>query len=395
MVYWSTSSMILYVIMGIISMSSIMYVKKIEKYKYRKILDVGTILFIWFLIWIFITIFRKVDIDIGGSDAITYKEFFEDALNPYSTNPYVEHADVGFSLLTKGIRLISSNYHFYFFIIYSIILISYIVFIYEFMPPSFSAIPMVLVFFLFLRGFTTLRTNISVAFMLLSFVSLKRKHYLRMVLFIILSLSMHVASFLCLPFYAFYFLYKNKQVKLSHWIVLYGLVFLGISIIQPLLTSDFLNLGGAYASYADYNTGSTLLSFFFEGGWKIAFGPLLLFGMFIIFHKYRNLIYSKLNDKDKNRYQFVYLMCCFDFLMLPVYYKLGIWRGYEYFYIPRLIMWGGIINCVSEFLSKDNRCKHIVNAVACVAFISWMVFRIYNTYEDSCLMPYIFQLIGG
>lgn len=385
--YWSTGSMVLYVIMGLISMSAVCYIKKRE-YAQGKIQGIGNRAVIaWILIWEFVTIFRKVDYGLGGSDAIQYVLYFKDCLKPNLHTLYAEHLDVGFQLLTKAIRFFTSDYRVYFALIYGIIIIAYIVFINEFAPVNVYYEPMVLIFFVYLRGFNTIRTNISVAFLLLALVALYQSKKIWSCVWLILCLGMHIASFLYVPFFAFYFLYKNKKLKTWQWITLYGAVIIGARFVQQIL-SKMTNLRGAYAYYATVNMNAS----FFDNGWKIAFGQLLLLAVFVIFQKPINKCVSNYTETNRKRYQYVYLMCVYDFLMIPVNFILGIWRGYEYFYIPRMILWGIVLKTISNHLALSSR--KIFRIVSLTLFIAWMIFRVYRTYEDSLLMPYIFDFFG-
>lgn len=383
--YWSTPSMVLYIIMGLVSMSAVSYVKKREynQERIQGIINRATVA--WILIWGFFTIFRKVDYGLGGSDAIQYVLYFRDCLNPNLHTLYAEHLDVGFQLLTKFIRFFTSDYRIYFALIYGIIIVAYIVFINEFTPTKIYYEPMVLIFFVYLRGFTSIRTNLSVAFLLLALVALYRNKRIWSCIWLILCLGMHIASFLFVPFFAFYFLYKNKKIKSWQWITLYVVVLVGTRIVQQFL-SKMTSLRGAYAYYATANKNES----FFNNGWKIAFGQLLLLAVFLMFQKSINRCVSKYTELNRNRYQFVYLMCVYDFLMIPVNFILGIWRGYEYFYIPRLILWGIVLETISTHLELGNR--KIFRIVSLALFIAWMVFRVYSTYEDSLLMPYILDI---
>lgn len=128
----------------------------------------------------------------------------------------------------------------------------------------------------------------------------------------------------------------------------------------------------------------------FCNGWKIAFGQLLLLTIFLIFQRSVNKCVSNYTELNRQRYQYVYLMCVYDFLMIPVNFILGIWRGYEYFYIPRLILWGIVLKSISYHLTLGSR--KILRIVSLTLFIIWMIFRVYNTYEDSLLMPYILDI---
>lgn len=383
--YWSTLTMVLYSVMGLVSMSAVSYIKKRE-YTQEKIQRIGNRAVIaWILIWEFITVFRKVDYGLGGSDAIQYVLYFKDCLKPNLHTLYAEHLDVGFQVFTKFIRLFTSDYRIYFALIYGIIIIAYIVFINVFTPTNIYYEPMVLIFFVYLRGFTSVRTNLSVAFLLLALVAWYRNKRIWSCIWLILCLGMHIASFLFVPFFVFYFLYKNKRLKTWQWIILYVAVLVGARIAQQFL-SKMTGLRGSYAYYAAANMNTS----FFDNGWKIAFGQLLLLAVFMMFQKSINEGASNYNELNSKRYQYVYLMCVYDFLMIPVNFILGIWRGYEYFYIPRMILWGIVLKTISNYLTPSSR--KMFRIVSLALFIIWMIFRVYSTYEDSLLMPYIFDI---
>lgn len=384
--YWSMSSMVLYIIMGLVSMSAVSYVKKRE-FKQNRIQRYRNRAYVaWIIIWLVITVFRKVDYGIGGSDAVQYVLYFKDCLNSNLHTLYAEHLDLGFQLLTKFIRLFTSDYRVYFALIYGIIIAAYIVFINEFTLTNIYYESMFLVFFVYLRGFTSIRTNLSVAFLLLSLVALYRNKKIWTCIWLILCLGMHIASFLFVPFFVFYFLYKNKRLKTWHWVVLYIAVLIGAKIAQQVLMK-MTGLRGAYAYYATVNMNNS----FFNNGWKIAFGQLLLLVAFMLFQTNINKCMVNYTELNRKRYQYVYLMCVYDFLMIPVNFILGIWRGYEYFYIPRMILWGIVLRTISYHLKPSNR--KILRIFSLILFISWMIFRVYSTYEDSLLMPYILDIL--
>lgn len=377
--------MFLYISMGIISMWSINGIKKTE-YRTRKKIKLSNHYFVvWFTIWIFVTVFRRVDYNIGGSDAIEYVHYFQDCLNKGLNTLYANHLDRGFQLLTKAIRLVTLDYHVYFFVLYGAIIVAYAIFINELTPTNICYEPMVLVFFVYLRGYTSLRTNLSVAFFMLSILYLYKKKYVKMVVYGILCLGMHIATFLYVPFFAFYFLYKKKKLNLWQWVGLYGIVLVGAKLAQRIVMGA-TGLRGAYSYYAS----SSLESSFFDNGWKIAFEQLLLMGLLIVFRKSIKRCTDDYSELNKKRYHFIYLLCAYDFLMIPVNFILGVWRGYEYLYIPRLIMWGILMQAITKHLDKKS--KKMFRYAMLIAFVAWMIFRVNRTYEDSALMPYLFDL---
>lgn len=376
--------MLIYIFMGMVSMCTVKYVKHRE-YRMQRPIKLWNIAYLsWFIIWMFVTVFRRVDYNIGGSDAIAYVQYFQDCLIKNLNTLYANHLDKGFQLLTKCVRIFTSNYHIYFALIYAIIIIAYVFFINELALTNICYESMILVFFIFLRGFSTIRTNLSVAFLLLAIVYLYKNDKEKMIFSLILCLNMHIASFLFIPFWGFYFLYKKKKLRLKQWIILYGMVLCGSKIAQQILIKATF-LRGAYSSYA----AKSLESSFWIKGWKIAFGQLTLMVLLVIFRKSIKMSVEKYSVVDKARYQMIYLLCVYDFLMIPVNFILGVWRGPEYFYIPRLIMWGVLIKAISRKLSDKS--KIIFRLCMLFVFIMWMIFRIQRTYESSCLMPYLFD----
>lgn len=383
-VYWSWPSMALYICMGLISMKAVSSVKGIEYKQGRKVKLINTAYTIWLMTWAFITVFRKVDYNIGGSDAIAYVNYFQDCLIKNLDTLYAHHLDKGFQLVTKCVRLITAEYRIYFLVIYTVIILAYIYFINEIAPSGICYEPMILIFFVYLRGFTTIRTNISNAFFLIALVSLYKKDKIKTLFFFVLSLGMHIASFWYAPFFVFYYLYYNKKLKLSKWVGLYGGSLVGAKVLQQLLIK-VTSLRGAYASYA----AKSLNSSFFSNGWKIAFGQILLLVSLVAFNRCIQKSVNQYIPQNRERYRFIFLLCAYDFLMIPVNYILGIWRGYENLYIPRLIMWGILMQAISNCLTAKS--KYIFRAIMLIAFMGWMVFRIEATYNSSCLMPYIFD----
>lgn len=385
--HWDVTSMIFYIFMGLISMFSISYVKRKEYISGNLYKNTNLIFMTWFIIWIVISVWRGVSKNIGGSDAITYIEYFRECLDPNLNTLYANHLDIGFQLLCKLIRIIFSDYHIFFIIIYGIIIYSYQAFINEFCLSDISFEPMILVFFIYLRGFNTIRTNLSVAFLLIALILLFRKKYKLMIMFIILSCGMHIATLLYSGFFIFYLVYKKNKIKLYHGIFLWGIAIGAANLFRELLIKTDLGNGlrGAYKSYALNSIGKS----FFESSWKIAFGQLMLLLIIIILHKKIKKDISKKNTLNQERYNMIFLLCFYDFLMIPICHLIGMWRGYEYFYLPRLIMWGIVISVILKKFTKNSRI--FIKIIIFTIFVSWMIFRLYNTWEESLLMPYIFE----
>ena len=82
-------------------------------------------------------------------------------------------------------------------------------------------------------------------------------------------------------------------------------------------------------------------------------------------------------------------MCIFDFALVPVCYILHIWRGYEYFFYARLILWGDIIAVFSKSLNVKE--KRVASILFTLGLMVWMGIRVYSNWQLSSLSPYIFE----
>lgn len=388
--HWDIASLLLYIILGCISMLAIKRIKEIEYKTAKKLTLMSKPYIIWFTTWIICSIWRGVDSGIGGSDAISYITYFENCLDPNYNGIYVNHLDIGYEILCKLIRLFTSDYHILFFIVYGVIIISYQLFIKEFCLSQIKFTPMLLIFLVYLMGFNTIRTSLSIAFILFGLVLLNRKKFKVAIISFIYSCLVHKASIFYVAFVVFYLLNKKFTLKLWHKILWAGFIFIIAKCSQNILiyTNFNQNLNGSYSYYAEMSLNSN----FFDNGWKIAFGQLLLLGVTVLFKGIIQKDIRKKSSIDQERFKMIYLMCVYDFMMIPVCYILGIWRGYEYFYLPRLIMWGEVIFALSKLFTKKSRIIFSIGVF--FGFICWMTFRIYNIWEDSCIMPYIFQPIN-
>lgn len=386
--YWDWTSLYIYIITGIVCYWSCSKVKSIELYTGRRQKVFNLEYFVWYILWLVMAVWRHIELNIGGTDAYNYMTYFEICLDPNSHHRYVTHLDILYKLLNQTVRLITSDYHVLFFIIYTIILLSYILVINEFVVAGSSLIPVVSLIYLYLRGFNTIRTNLSVALILLSMVFLRRNHKMWAIVLAIASIFVQKASMLYAIYIIFYFIYEKKGITVKGCLIYTVLAAIVGRIAQSFLTAihwSFLD-DGAYVSYI----GRSLTGSFFDNFWKICFSQLLLGAALIVFRKGISKYISNLDEEHQKSMNFIRLMCYFDMMTIPITYILGIWRGYEYFYILRLVMWGTIINIVCGYF--DTKSKKIVKACFFVVFIIWVISRLDSSWESSSLMPYVFDL---
>ena len=122
--------------------------------------------------------------------------------------------------------------------------------------------------------------------------------------------------------------------------------------------------------------------------WKIAFEQIILGVFMVIFDrkaiKYTN---SLANDDDKSKFYVIWYACLFDLMLIPICNAFGIWRGYEVFYIPRLVLWCILLGLIQ---SKDKKWNLLFTIIICVLFYGWFWQRLSakSFWYETNLMPY-------
>ena len=388
--HFDTYSMILYVMLGLLSLWALQSVKAIELRTGRMQSVRIRYYNIWLIIWVVIAVFRLVAINkIGGADAINYIEFFGKCMHP-NVDTFYSHfySDICYRWVNQFAYLIYPDYHVFFFIVYAFFTFSIIYFCNNFVPKKVNYIPFILLFYIYLRGFTSIRSNFALSVLMIACVFLLKRKYLIAFIIAIISVLFHKSSALFAMVIPFCWYFRNKTIPLKFALCLLLISVVAVPVLQ-IFAIDFItgqDIDGAYQSYISNNMGGA----FWESGWTIAFEQMLL-GVFMLFSYKRIRKAASMNDDfDNSRMKIIWNICVFDMLLIPINFGLHIWRGYEYFYVARLVMWGYLIYLWMSTCHRQIR--PLINFLLVIAFISWMIFRVYNTWEDSGLMPYVFDL---
>ena len=379
-VYWDNLSMLFYILMGIVGMISLR-----SALKYKEIYKSKSLLYLTFgiIIWTIFASFRLVMNNIGGSDAISYIGYFNKCLSGAKVFPYSEHMDFLMGVIIKTIRFFTSSHYVFFIIVYGFMAWSYFYFCYRFAPKKTSSIAYFLLFFLYLRSFNTLRSNFCISFILLGLVALQSLKNYKVYLVTFSSVLIHKAGLVFAMVLPFVQIFRKKKLTVPIIIVFIAISSSVATFLQTFFLNTFadVDLGGAYQSYA---SSSLEGNGFLDNAWKIAFEQMALGVMMLVNIKKLRTRWSAFDEEDKKKIDIIYLICVFDFMLIPVNYIMGIWRGYEFLYAARLVMWG-------EVIAVSAKSNSILRYFYFVVFVTWLIFRLDRTYEDSCLMPYIFE----
>ena len=337
------------------------------------------------ILWVVIATFRVITDNIGGADSLGYIEWFEQSLNPnYSFIAHENSIDFSYTALMKIIRSVTSDYHVFFSVTYAIIVIGFILCVGRFTKKEYSAVPFFMVFYLFLRSFNTLRSVLAISVILIGLYYLAKQQYLKTYLFFFLSLFTHTASVLFALVIPVSHLLSLKSINRKVIILAFVgmLTFANFLRIWFLDFFDGIDLGGAYQSYAREERTIWASSTEFFGQYLL--GTVIL----VYYNRIINYIKSVQDLTEQRSLKIMLFVCIYDFILTPFNTFLGIWRGYEFFYIVRLCMWSLLIFLFTKNESKDLQI--LVRFIFLACFAGWFVFRLSRTYESSLLMPYMF-----
>lgn len=388
--YWDIPTVTFYLALGMIGMEYLNKSIKIGNGKCLKRTRANRYDFGLVIIWTIFATFRLVNVyGIGGTDAHNYADYFITCLQSTIRPNYV-HYEPLYKIINIIIRHVTSDYRVYFAIVYGFVVFSYIWFVKEFSYKEINKAPYILMIYVYIRGFCTLRTNLAASFILISIIFLRKKKIVTSIIIACAGVLIQRATIIYVLFLPFYFVFKGKHINkidIKKTIVLLIIAYiLGRIARNYVLSGGLRKINSNYTYYASQSVSRSFLDNF----WKIAFEQMVLFVFMIYFKKYiKKDIVNLSAEENGKRLDMVWIMCMFDIILIPVAYLLGIWRAYEYFYIPRIIMWGEIVSVINRHKVARPGVKYL-NLIWTLIFIAWLVFRWYNTWEDSDLTPYVF-----
>lgn len=387
-IFWDWNTLFIYIFMAVVGA----YCLSNNKHKIIVIKAIR-IDFAWmiiFILWSGLAIFRCIDISgIGGTDAYGYVNYFQTCLDNNTSNIFSYRAEIGFRFFTRIIRFITDDYRVYLLIIYSVIISSYMFFLREFKDYNSSGVLYIVSFYYYLVTFCTIRSGLAAAIYLISITFLKKRKTVVAIILAILSVLIHSSMVFYVGFYVFWFIYRNRIPRIKEAIFWAFIGYCAGKIFQMLVVNNIIsvNFGTPIDVYVSYSINNG----FFKDYWKIVVSQLILMVVMIVCKKTNLKFYLQLTDIEaKKRFQFIYILCIYDLILVPLLGVLNVWRGIEYMFWPRLVMWGYIIQCLCK-KSPQGECK-FVKAIAFLFGCAYLVFRIYTQYDIGGLMPYIIKL---
>lgn len=385
---WDLKSVVIYLMMAWIGYLCIVCGRKRAQDGIRKKVSQLFLFFTWMLFAVYRYVGYENGMIIGGNDAPTYIDYFQNCLSGVGNNIYFVRTEPLFQLFTKMVRFITDDYHVYFALIYGLIIFSYLCFIDAFDLAGTSQLPLFMLIFPFIQSFCTIRTHITIALILLAIVAMKNKKNILMWLLLIANVFIQRVSLMYVIFPVFYFYYRKNRmtIKKAALFVVGGCVigYIGKKII--IGGSIGYLTGGVYAKYASASSEAGYLTDYI----KLIIEQVLIDGYMVLSYRNIDSQIQILEKSEKEKLQMLQIMCYFDMMLIPICYILGIWRGANYFFLPRLLILGYLITTFSRKISKNSR--RVYYMLVAIIMPIWLVLRLFTVYDVSGLMPYYFDL---
>ena len=357
----------------------------------RKVSIFNQYYLMFFLLWVGVATFRYVGyqngIVVGGMDAPMYKEFFEICRSAYQQNLYSYHTESLFQAYTKLIRYFTEDYKVYFAISYGFIVFAYLLFIKEFELVGSRCVAVFMLFFVYLKSFCVFRTHLAFAVILVSLVLIKKNRIFWAVVLALTTPFIQRASIFFAIFPFFYILFKKKKITVKRGMifVVVGMV-IGVVAQRVALTGGYSwMLGGAYIKYAKASMSSGYAIDYV----KLIVEQILVLILLLHFDKNINSNIASEQNNGENRLEILRIIMIYDAMLIPISFVLNIWRGVDYFFLPRLIMIDEIISLFAKKVTKPSRKFYYI--VIYILIAAWFIFRLSTTYDISAIMPYVFE----
>ena len=298
-----------------------------------------------------------------GPDTWNYCEYFT---KPESTTTYyaLQGVEPGFTAITRLLNIISDNSNFYLFTMALLTLIPIFYYIYKCSRNKMFSLFIFMTFgtatMIYFMSFYLMRQYMSMACLSIAIVAYKKnsEHInKKTIFFILLALSMHMATILFLPLFYNNFKYINKKSILFIFIATFILGFF-VAKYLSLFQIIAILLGKGY--YMDINA---------ESSYQIMMTlPLFLIGLFLV-------LYGKKENLNTLEYRSLYCAIVFNNLFSVVYSSD---RTVVYYLFPLMVLIPNVI--------KEARCPKFIKFMFICLFISYYSYKYFKVIEIASLM---------
>jgi hypothetical protein len=327
-----------------------------------------------YVFFIVFSVFRVIDVGLGGIDALGYKRIFENAGGSIVESMNNQFYEPGYSLIIWFSRTISEDYRVALFIIYTIMFLFIVNFIKNITYGRYTPVSIFLLLTLWLSSFNTTRVILSIFIGTYVYSCLLKRRYIKATLVAFIAISIHYSAIILLFIILIHGLVENKskikKARLLGLIAASTLFFLALAYLL-----DSLLIGTRYQAYIDWNEG------------QLSTGTLIaiIISVIIGLKNYNELT----NINEYNRFFIIALFAFIPFFILQSSYAI-IYRSIM-FSLPILyVLIPDLIKSLKIRYTKDVF-KFLLKA----PLIGYFMIRIYTFFSVeiySAQVPYINSL---
>lgn len=321
----------------------------------------------FFSAWLLLVLLATLRDDTVGTDTKNYIPYFLSKVSvDYNWSDFFSfrQQEPGFQYYIYWIRKITDNYTVLFFITYSFIAFAYIKYIKNTWSCQDNKVFLYIYIFYYVSNMSGIRSAIGAAFLILSFLCLEKKHYIKAIALTTVGVMFHYTMAFNYYIIIVHWLLNNDKLKRKRnlWIVV---------IICTLLFSNFgvYFLKGLFAGtkYDYYSTdlGDTSL---LGSAFYILFGILCLY-------LYKDIA-TRNSVINSN------LIICLGFLAVyPLLFVTSAYRIPNYYILPRLYIWSIMIDEIQKKMSSRSASLYFIGTR--VAMLFFLLLRFTKSSIDG------------
>lgn len=304
---------------------------------------------------------------LGGADMYYYIQRFQNStsFSFHDLRFFLSRDNPLFYYLMYVIRIFTNNEKVFLFAVYLFIVFAQYYFFREVYDSTDSFAPLFFLMYYFLRSFSIMKFMLGVSILGIAYVKFSKGKKTSAIVISLIASFIH-SSLIFGTFMLIVYVLFNKMAEHRKWLVaMVILIYIALFFFRDYLYVFFSN-----TEFKNYTNIDTSLMAHFT---TILCGCLTLIC-------YKNLTRLGVN-------QFLLFAVIFDLACIPIQNSIGFFRLHYIFFLPRLYMWGKLIDVFKMKIRPGQ-----VEFLSSVVFIAWTIFRFMQEYEGATLMPYVFDL---
>ena len=322
---------------------------------------------LFFAAYVILVLLATVRSNMVGPDTWKYVDDFMFANEAGTTELFsgdwsVNQVEPFFFFFTSFIRSKTDDYHIFFLCLFALIAGGYIWFIKHFLQRGIHTSILKLFILTYVGGMSGMRSALGMFPLLISFITLDKKHYTVSFLCTIVAALCHYTMIYNLFIVLGVWLVRNlKSIQQTSSVILFAL----LSIILSSFSLSFF-----FDIFAD-----TKYILYVEDIYEKSFLGSMIYVLLLIF------VILKFKQFNQNKsYQTLLYVSILFLLSYPFIYVSGAYRIASYYALPRLMVWGMLINVVALQM-KNNRI--VFNFGLEVLLFFYILFRFYQVATNG------------